>query len=79
MAYANIWSEIGIEDVKAAIIGYQMNSITLFTPNYWLPGVNTEKTVRMLNMLKQGKKLITTYHSFEFKDGKWNDEYSYQN
>ena len=72
----------GIEDVKAAIIGYQTEFDNLkFTPNYWLPGVNTETGIpdgstRVYGTwnathVKTGKEVnLTTYHSFEFKDGK---------
>lgn len=72
----------GIEDVKAAIIGYQTDFDNLkFTADYWLPGVNTETGIpdgstRVYGTwnathVKTGKEVnLTTYHSFEFKDGK---------
>ncbi len=72
----------GIEDVKAGIIGYQTDFDNLkFTADYWLPGVNTETGIpdgstRVYGTwnathVKTGKEVnLTTYHSFEFKDGK---------
>ena len=72
----------GIEDVKAGIIGYQTDFDNLkFTADYWLPGVNTETGISdgstrvygtwNATHVKTGKEVnLTTYHSFEFKDGK---------
>jgi ketosteroid isomerase-like protein len=72
----------GIDEVKSAILGYQSEFDSMkFTADYWLPGVNTETgepdgstrvygTWTSINV-KTGKKAsLTTYHSFEFKDGK---------
>ena len=72
----------GIDEVKAAILGYQSEFDNMkFTANYWLPGVDTETgkldgSTRVYGTwvsthVKTGKEAkLTTYHSFEFKDGK---------
>ncbi len=72
----------GIDEVKAAIVGYQTEFDNLkFTADYWLPGVDTETGVpdgstRVYGTWNSthtasGKEAkLTTYHSFEFKDGK---------
>lgn len=72
----------GIDDVKAAIVGYQENFDELsFTANYWLPGVNTETgipdgstrvygTWTAIHNVTGKKVELTIYTSFEFKDGK---------
>src|SRR6056300_1405194 len=72
----------GIDEVKAAIQGYHAEYENLkFTADYWLPGVNTETGVpdgsaRVYGTWtsthkRTGKKTnLTSYHSFEFKDGK---------
>ena len=72
----------GIEEVKAAILGYQSEFDNLnFTANYWLPGVNTETGIPdgstrvygtwKATHTKTGKEVnLSVYHSFEFKEGK---------
>ena len=72
----------GIEEVKAAILGYQSEFDNMkFNANYWLPGVDTETgkpdgSTRVYGTwvsthVKTGKEAkLTSYHSFEFKDGK---------
>ena len=72
----------GIEEVKAAILGYQAEFNNMkFEANYWLPGVNTETgkpdgstrvygTWTSTHALTGKKTSLTSYHSFEFKDGK---------
>ena len=72
----------GIDEVKAALLGYQDNFEDLsFTAEYWLPGVNSDTGIpdgstRVYGNWKatqtaSGKKVdLTSYHSFEFKDGK---------
>jgi len=72
----------GINEVKAAIQGYHAEYENLkFTADYWLPGVNTETGVpdgstRVYGTWtsthkRTGKKTnLTSYHSFEFEDGK---------
>jgi ketosteroid isomerase-like protein len=72
----------GIEEVKAAILGYQAEFDNMkFNAEYWLPGVNTETGVPdgstrvygtwVSTNVKTGKvSTLTSYHSFEFKDGK---------
>ena len=72
----------GIEEVKAAILGYQAGFDNMvFTADYWLPGVDTETGVpdgstRVYGTwtsvyAETGQELsLTSYHSFEFKDGK---------
>ena len=72
----------GIEEVKEAILGYQSEYDDLkFTADYWLPGVNTETgkpdgSTRVYGTWtsthkRTGKKTkLTSYHSFEFQDGK---------
>ena len=72
----------GLEDVKTAIKGYQSEFDNMkFTANYWLPGVNTETgipdgstrvygTWTAVNVKSGIETSLTSYHSFEFKDGK---------
>ena len=72
----------GIEEVKTAILGYQAEFDNLkFSADYWLPGVDTEtgvpdgstRTYGTWTSIhtKTGKETkLTSYHSFEFKDGK---------
>ncbi len=72
----------GIEEVKAALQGYQSEYENLkFTADYWLPGVNTESgkpdgSTRVYGTWtsthkRTGKSTkLTSYHSFEFQDGK---------
>ncbi|MBT7654098.1 MAG: nuclear transport factor 2 family protein [Flavobacteriaceae bacterium] len=71
-----------IEDVKEAIRGYQSEFNNMkFTADYWLPGVNTETGIpdgstRVYGTwtsthASTGKETsLTTYHSFEFNEGK---------
>lgn len=71
----------GIEEVKAAILGYQAQFDNMkFTPNYWLPGVDTETgladgstrvygTWNSINTKTGKESILSSYHSFEFKDG----------
>jgi ketosteroid isomerase-like protein len=72
----------GTEEVKAAILWYQAAFDNMvFTADYWLPGVDTETGVpdgstRVYGTwtsvyAETGQELsLTSYHSFEFKDGK---------
>ena len=72
----------GLEDVKTAIRGYQSEFDNMkFSANYWLPGVNTETgipdgstrvygTWTSTHALTGKETSLTTYHSFEFNDGK---------
>ena len=72
----------GIDEVQAAILGYHAEYENLkFTADYWLPGVNTDTGVpdgstRVYGTWtsthkRTGKKTnLTSYHSFEFEDGK---------
>lgn len=72
----------GINDVKAAVSGFQKEFDNMkFTADYWLPGVNTntgepDGSTRVYGTwtathTKTGKRAnLTSYHSFEFKDGK---------
>lgn len=72
----------GLEEVKAALLGYQAEYDDLkFTADYWLPGVNTETgkpdgSTRVYGTWtsthkRTGKKTkLTSYHSFEFEEGK---------
>ena len=72
----------GIEEVKAAILGYQAEFDNMrFEADYWLPGVDTETgepdgSTRVYGTwysthTTSGKEAkLTSYHSFEFKDGK---------
>ena len=72
----------GIEEVKAAILGYQSEFDNMkFNADYWLPGVDTETgkadgSTRVYGTwtsthVKSGKEtILTSYHSFEFKEGK---------
>ena len=72
----------GFEEVKAAINGYHSEYEDLkFTADYWLPGVNTETglpdgSTRVYGTWtsthkRTGKRTnLSSYHSFEFKDGK---------
>tara|TARA_B110000459_G_C16450198_1_gene420356 strand:+ start:74 stop:901 length:828 start_codon:yes stop_codon:yes gene_type:complete len=72
----------GIEEVKSAILGYQTEFDNMkFTADYWLPGVDTETgkpdgSTRVYGTwistyAKTGKEAkLTSYHSYEFKDGK---------
>ena len=71
-----------IDEVKAAIKGYHAEYDDLkFTADYWLPGVNIETGIpdgstRVYGTWtsthkRTGKKTnLTSYHSFEFEDGK---------
>jgi ketosteroid isomerase-like protein len=72
----------GIEEVKAAILGYHAAFDNMkFEADYWLPGVNTETglpdgSTRVYGTwisthTASGKEArLTSYHAFEFKDGK---------
>ena len=72
----------GLEDVKTAIRGYQSEFDNMkFSANYWLSGVNTETgipdgstrvygTWTSTHALTGKETSLTTYHSFEFNDGK---------
>ena len=72
----------GKEDVKAAILGYQAEFENMkFTADYWLPGVDSETgtpdgstrvygTWNSIHSLSGKETTLTSYHSFEFKDGK---------
>ena len=72
----------GIEEVKAGVLGYQADFDNMkFTADYWLPGVDTETGLAdgstraygtwTSTHTKSGKETkLTSYHSFEFKDGK---------
>ena len=73
---------VSLEEVKGAILGYQAAFDDMkFTAEAWLPGVDTETgaldgstrvygTWNCINT-KTGKEVnLTSYHSFEFKDGK---------
>jgi hypothetical protein len=72
----------GINDVKAALSGFQQEFDNMkFTADYWLPGVDTKTgkpdgSTRVYGTwtgthTKTGKSVtLTSYHSFEFKDGK---------
>lgn len=72
----------GIEEVKAGVLGYQADFDNMkFTADYWLPGVDTETGLAdgstraygtwTSTHAKSGKETkLTSYHSFEFKDGK---------
>jgi ketosteroid isomerase-like protein len=72
----------GIDEVKAAIIGYQAEFDNMkFTADYWLPGVDSETgepdgstrvygTWTSVNAKTGIETSLTSYHSFEFKDGK---------
>jgi ketosteroid isomerase-like protein len=72
----------GIEQVKAAILGYQAEFDNMkFEADYWLPGVNTETGVpdgstrvygtwTSINTQTGKETVLTAYHSFEFKEGK---------
>ena len=72
----------GIEQVKAAILGYQAEFDNMkFEADYWLPGVDTETgipdgstrvygTWTSVNSKTGKETTLTSYHSFEFKEGK---------
>ena len=72
----------GIDEVKAAIIGYQAEFDNMkFTADNWLPGVDTDTgipdgstrvygTWTSVNAKTGIDTSLTSYHSFEFKDGK---------
>lgn len=72
----------GIEEVKAAILGYQSEFDNMkFTADYWLPGVDVETgipdgstrvygTWTSVHAATKKQTTLTSYHSFEFKDGK---------
>ena len=72
----------GIEEVKGAILGYQAEFDNMkFEADYWLPGVNTESgipdgstrvygTWTSTHALTGKEAILTSYHSFEFKEGK---------
>lgn len=72
----------GIDELKSALKGYQENFDDLsFTAEYWLPGVNSDTGIPdgstrvygnwTATHTATGKKVnLTSYHSFEFKDGK---------
>ena len=72
----------GKEDLKAAILGYQAEFENMkFTADYWLPGVDSETgtpdgstrvygTWNSIHSLSGKETTLTSYHSFEFKDGK---------
>ena len=72
----------GIKQVKAAILGYQAEFDNMkFQADYWLPGVDADTGIpdggtRVYGTWtsknsKSGKETtLTSYHSFEFKDGK---------
>ena len=72
----------GVEEVEEAILGYQAEvDNRKFEADYWLPGVNTETGIpdgstRVYGTWTSthaatGKETsLTSYHSFEFKDGK---------
>ena len=72
----------GIEEVKAGVLGYQADFDNMkFTADYWLPGVDTETGLAdgstraygtwTSTHAKSGKETkLTSYHSFEFKEGK---------
>ena len=72
----------GIDEVKAAIVGYQAEFENMkFTADYWLPGVDSETgepdgstrvygTWNSIHSSSGKETTLTSYHSFEFKDGK---------
>ena len=75
-------SMAGIEQVKAAILGYQAEFDNMqFEADYWLPGVDTETGVpdgstrvygtwTSINTKTGKEAVLSAYHAFEFKEGK---------